>query len=287
MLFNALQSKSKHFFILLLLFYSPFLQAIDCNHLNSNQRIVDFIVKSKHTNPLMNDHLSVLLDVNSCERDLCLRKNLQKRLQKRELIHIIKIGKNERLNIMKGENAPQCYVKREAREFKCESCELRTNSNCRSYKSADNSTKIKSTNIDKTDFKLIEDQHHRSTCEELQEAPKYLKIITKKVGGGSKYDTIITFIEKSREIPITMNFLQNERLYKVYRFFPRYYIKIENKWYSTYFRSRTTIDSEKRYIFETVMKIVKDKRGNYHLYPKPEKDPLINKSNYNDLFKTD
>ncbi len=261
--------------------------AIDCKSLDSNDRITEFVKKSKKTNPLMSNHLSALIEMNPCEKEVCQPENSTRRNKNKEILHIIKIGRNERLNFIKGVNSPQCFVRREEREFKCDSCALLTNNHCRSYHSSADSTKFKGTNIDRSDFDLLEDENHHSVCETLNRAPKYFRIVTTKTAGISQYDKIIAYYEKVREIPIMINFFAGNRLFKVYRFFPGYYIKVEDNWYSTLFRARTTLGNEKQYIFETLIKIKKDNDGNYHIYPQPEDDPYIQKGNYDDLFNTD
>lgn len=277
----------RFFLIVSVLIGIPFvLFGIDCKQLKTNEEIIRFVEKAKESNPLMRNNFSVLIESSPCEKELCLKKNYQKRLQKKELIHIVRINEKKRLKFIKGENAPQCFVKQGNKEFKCDSCELHLNYNCRSYKSAESSSKLQGTNIDSSDFDLLTDENHRSICRELPSAPKYLKIITSRISGNSVYDEIVAFYEKSREIPVTVNFYNRKRLYKVYRFFLKHYFKISGAWYSTFIRVRTTLGKEKFYEYETVVRVLKDKSGRFHLFTEPEKDPLINKGSPDDLFRT-
>lgn len=272
--------------ILLLLSVSSVTQGIDCKQLTRNRDIIQFVKQTKSANPLMREKISVLLETSPCEKELCLQKNLQKRLQKKETIHIIRSDQKKRLTFLKGENAPQCFVEIGEKEFKCDSCEQRMNYNCRSYRSSDNSGRFKGTNIDARDMDLLTNENNQSVCHELPKAAGYFKITTSIRSGNSGYDQIETYYEKSRQVPVIVNFYAKQQLHKVYRFFISRYFLIHGNWYSTFFRVRTTLGREKYYEFETTVRVLKDRNGKFHLFVDPENDPLISRGSWNDLFRT-
>jgi len=270
--------------LLLFLLFSTIAQAIECEDLTTNQAIQNFVRQSGDSNPMAKKRISALLELSSCKEEKCDKSNRKSRRENKKILHMLKYGDNQRLNYLKGPQAQQCFIKRQEREFKCTSCDLVSNTACRSYKSTEKSTRFKGTNIDSTDFDLIEDEQHQSVCINLSD--KYLKIVTERTGGASDYNKIISVYEKRREIPLLINFYAQDQLRKVYRFFPKYYTKIDNFWYSTYARVRTTINSEKKYKFETIVKVLKDRKNNFQLYGNPEKDPMVRDYIQGEIFKT-
>jgi hypothetical protein len=259
---------------------------VDCKHLSDNRAIIEFVKKTKSSNPLLRKNISVLIETSPCEGELCRKENFHKRHKKKEIIHVARFGEKKRLKFVKGENAPQCFVKLEEKEYKCDSCEQHINYNCRSYVSTDGSTRFTGTNIDSKDMDLLTDERHQSTCLELPKAPGYIKIVTSTNPSNSGYDKIETYYEKNRKIPILVNFFANGRLFKVYRFFISYYFLIDGEWYATYIRVRSTLGKEKHFEFETIVRVLKGSNGEFHLFVDPENDPLVNRGRRDDLFRT-
>lgn len=272
--------------VLLLISLPVAVPGIDCRQLSNNQEIIRFVKKTKLSNPLLRKKISVLIETNPCEKELCLKENIHKRLQKKETIHIVRLDQKKRLNFISGENVPQCFVKIDEKEFKCESCEQHVNYNCRSYKSSGSSTRFKGTNIDSSDMDLLTAEHYQSVCQPLSKAPDYFRITTTTSSGDSSYDKIETYYEKSREIPILINFYADNRLHKVYRFFINHYFLIDGEWYSTFIRVRSTLGREKYYEFETVVRVLRGRNGKFLLFVNPENDPLISRGSRDDLFRT-
>ncbi len=91
---------------LVLVFVPPLILSIDCSQLKSNQDIVSFVKAAKNANPLMSTRISVLIESSPCENELCSGKNRKKRQQNREIVHVVRIYDNKRLNFLKGENSP-------------------------------------------------------------------------------------------------------------------------------------------------------------------------------------
>lgn len=270
--------------LLWLFILSPASQAIgiDCSNLSDDSRIKNFAIKTRSSNPLGKKNLSALVSLTPCKAELCLQKNHSKRGQKRETVHILKMNDQKRVYYLKGPHTQQCFIIKGKREFRCTACDLTSNGNCRSFKTSGEETRIRGTNIDSTDFDLIEDKNHRSTCDDLSD--KYVKITTLRIAGDSAYNKIITIYEKQREVPVIINYYAKNRLRKVYRFYPRYYTRIDDHWFATVLRVRTTFGSEKKYTFETIVKIIKGADGGLYLYPDPEKDPLISADNRTRIF---
>ena len=275
------------YLILLILLLPLHLLAIDCDDLKSQGEIRNFIQLSKTSNPLMNQNFSALIELDTCEGELCRQKNREQRVNSQQVLHLVKKGANQRVRFIKGKNTPQCYLNRGDREFRCGSCTEAVNSDCRSHKNDNNSTKIPGTNIDRDDFDLLKSQDYQSLCQKLPTAPAYFKILSTRLQGNSPYNEIISFYEKKREIPIIISFFVESRLRKVYRFFPKQYSRIDGSWYSTIFRARTVNGEEKRFVFETLIKVLEGKTDQFQFYTKPEKDPLIHGVSDHELFKSD
>ena len=275
------------YLILLILLLPLSVKAIDCGDLKSQGEIRNFTQRSKASNPLMNENFSALIELDACEEELCRQKNRIQRVTGKQLLHIVKKGENQRVRFIKGKNSPQCYLNRGEREFRCGSCEEAVNSDCRSHKNDNSSTKIPGTNIDRDDFDLLKGQNYQSLCQKLPTAPAYFKILSTRIQGDSPYNEIISFYEKKREIPIIISFLVQGRLRKVYRFFPKQYSRLDGNWYSTIFRARTVKGDEKRFVFETLIKVLKGNAKQFQFYSKPEKDPLIKGVSDHELFKND
>jgi len=260
--------------------------AIDCKKLKTTKQINNFLSKSSMSSPLLQKNISLTLILDVCERKEC--KSKKKRAAEKEILRILKYENKRRIFAEKGPNAPRCVIKRGGRRFICSSCSLVSNENCRSFPS-DDSTIFPGTNIDSADFTLTSKYGEDSTCSKLKN-PNFFKIITKIKDGSSKtvenYDRVVSFYDKKKEVPILMNFYLGKVLRKVYRFFPKYYVKVGGQWFSSVMRVRTTIGSEKKYIFETLSHVDK-KKGKLKLYLKISDDPDLKNVPPQSLFSTD
>ncbi|GIT03354.1 MAG: hypothetical protein CM1200mP28_06130 [Deltaproteobacteria bacterium] len=78
------------------------------------------------------------------------------------------------------------------------------------------------------------------------------------------YDRVLVFLTRKKGYP-SWQFFCKKVLRKVYRFFPKYYVKVGGKWFSSVMRVRTTRGSEKKFIFETLIHVDKNK-GKLKLY---------------------
>jgi len=120
--------------------------------------------------------------------------------------------------------------------------------------------------------------------------PNFFKIESKIKDGSGKtdgnYDRVVGFYDKKKGVPILMNFYAEKILRKVYRFFPKYYVKVGSQWFSSVMRVRTTSGSEKKYIFETLTHVDK-KKGKLKLYLQISDDPDLKNVPPESLFSTD
>ncbi len=260
--------------------------AITCADLDSDARIKAFINDSNASIPLLRDNSSAILEMSPCEGKLCRREMRNERARIKEKIYSVKTGARRRMFFVKGPNAPQCLIDRGERQFWCSRCSWTTNEQCRSYKVSQNSTVIRGTNIDREDLQRILDKNHRSTCSELPKQPKYLKIVTRKAGGDSPYDRIVSFYNRRDNYAVTINFFSGKTLRKVYRFFPKYHVKIDGQWVATVVRVRTTQGKESAYLFETLLNVARDSNNRYMLYVDLKKDPRLKSGKYGFLFNT-
>ena len=190
---------------------------------------------------------------------------------------------NQRIFFASGPNAPRCVIQRSNRQYICSQCGKTSNEQCRSFPS-DDSTLIPGTNIDLGDFDLLNKNVSSSKCNKIKKQPNYFKIDFYRRGEG--YNRITAYYDKKKEVPIIINFYSKKILRKVYRFFPKYYIKLENKWYSTVLRVRTTENKEKIYIFETLVHVVKDGKK-HRIYTNITNDPNLKNISEDMLFITD
>jgi hypothetical protein len=250
--------------------------AISCKELDTDPKIKAFIKKTRESNPLNRENVSSHMDMTTKEKGS----------KKKEQLHNLRMKDRKRTVFLKGKNAPMCMVTLGKRDFKCNECTLLSNSQCRSYKSSEKSTTIRGTNIDTNDFDLLESKAFYSVCEEIPKKPGYLKIISKKTTGDADYDQIISFYDKKREVPVINNYFAQKVLRKVYRFFPKYYIKLKGEWVATVTRVRTTKGSEKKFTFETLVKVLKNKKKKYQIYLEPTNDPGLKSANMRLIFNT-
>ncbi len=266
--------------VLMSLLPSP-LFGIGCKQLNTPKKIAAFLVESQRSNPLLRKNVSVSLEISACEGKVCKKKKL--RASKKELLHFQRIGKNRRVFFAKGPNAPRCVILRGNRQYVCSQCRKNANENCRSFPS-DDSSLLPGTNIDLADFELLTQGVKSSKCSELKKQPNYFKIdLSRKAKG---YDRIVAYYDKKKKVPITMNFFSSKVMRKVYRFFPKYYIRVENQWFSTVLRVRTTQGKEKSYVFETLVHVAKEGKK-LRLFTDALRDPHLKGVSADSLFITD
>ena len=266
--------------VLMSLLPSP-LFGIGCKQLNTPKKIATFLVESQRSNPLLRKNVSVSLEISACEGKVCKKKKL--RASKKELLHFQRIGKNRRVFFAKGPNAPRCVILRGNRQYVCSQCRKNANENCRSFPS-DDSSLLPGTNIDLADFELLTQGVKSSKCSELKKQPNYFKIDLRRKAKG--YDRIIAYYDKKKKVPITMNFFSSKVMRKVYRFFPKYYIRVENQWFSTVLRVRTTQGKEKSYVFETLVHVAKEGKK-LRLFTDALRDPHLKGVSADSLFITD
>ena len=276
--------KKNPFYIITLVLMSLLPSAlfgIGCKQLNTPKKIAAFLVKSQRSNPLLRKNVSVSLEISACEGKVCKKKKL--RASKKELLHFQRIGKNRRVFFAKGPNAPRCVILRGNRQYVCSQCRKNANENCRSFPS-DDSSLLPGTNIDLADFELLTQGVKSSKCSELKKQPNYFKIDLRRKAKG--YDRIVAYYDKKKKVPITMNFFSSKVMRKVYRFFPKYYIRVENQWFSTVLRVRTTQGKEKSYVFETLVHVSKEGKK-LRLFTDALRDPYLKGVSADSLFITD
>ena len=254
---------------------------IGCKQLNTPKKIAAFLAESQRSNPLLRKNVSVSLEISACEGKVCNKKKL--RASKKELLHFQRIGKNRRVFFAKGPNAPRCVILRGNRQYVCSQCRKNANENCRSFPS-DDSSLLPGTNIDLADFELLTQGVKSSKCSELKKQPNYFKIDLRRKAKG--YDRIVAYYDKKKKVPITMNFFSSKVMRKVYRFFPKYYIRVENQWFSTVLRVRTTQGKEKSYVFETLVHVAKEGKT-LRLFTDALRDPHLIGVSADSLFITD
>ena len=254
---------------------------IGCKQLNTPKKIAAFLVESQRSNPLLRKNVSASLEISACEGKVCKKKKL--RASKKELLHFQRIGKNRRVFFAIGPNAPRCVILRGNRQYVCSQCRKNANENCRSFPS-DDSSLLPGTNIDLADFELLTQGVKSSKCSELKKQPNYFKIDLRRKAKG--YDRIVAYYDKKKKVPITMNFFSSKVMRKVYRFFPKYYIRVENQWFSTVLRVRTTQGKEKSYVFETLVHVAKEGKK-LRLFTDALRDPHLKGVSADSLFITD
>jgi|TARA_B110000091_G_C13713720_1_gene431636 hypothetical protein len=260
--------------------------AVSCKDLNTKDKINKFLNKSNQSSPLLQKNISVTLILDACDGKQC--KSKSKRAAQKETLHIIKLDNKRRIFAEKGPNAPRCVIQRGGRRFVCSSCGVVSNENCRSFPS-DGSSIFPGTNIDTADFTLTAGTENEMSCSKLKN-PKFFKIETliknDSAENGQSYDRVMSYYDKEKGVPIMMNFFADKVLRKVYRFFPKYYVKVDGQWFSTVMRVRTTLGKEKKFIFETLTNVDK-KNGKLKLYLDLLDDPELKNVPPESLFSTD
>lgn len=274
-----IMSRSACIAVLFLGFSTP-LWAIDCKDLDSKAKIQRFLSKAMTSNPLLRAQIGAQVEVSPCEGKTCKSKKLRKSFA--ETMHLVRSGKNTRLYFVKGDHAPGCLIQRGPRRFLCSSCRSGSNESCRSFTASD-STTWPGTNIDTSDFNLLKKDISSAKCRPLKNKKRFLMI--ESLRSAPPYDRILSYYDKKKEVPITVNFFNKGVLRKVYRFFPKYYVKVKGQWFSTVMRVRTTKGREKAYLFETLLHIPRSK-GRPQLYLNPKKDPALRTVSLDSLFAT-
>lgn len=250
--------------------------AIDCSSLKTNKQIVAFIKKTKESNPLIREVLSAHIEMRTNDKGT----------KKKEKVHSLRQGEKKRVVYLQGKNAPMCMVsKGEKKDFKCSECSLFSNSQCRSFKNTSKGTTIQGTNIDTEDLELPEKPEFSNVCKNMPGRDAYFIIESIKKSGDAKYDKILTYYEKKREIALTANYYAEGALRKVYRYFPKYYVQVDGEWMSMVTRVRTVAGSEKKYSFETMV-IIEKSGKTFKLYLNPKKDPALKAMNFNLIYNT-
>ena len=280
----------KHLWILAMLLivfgFQNNASAVSCKDLNTSDKLNKFLNKSNQSSPLLQKNISVTLILDACDGKQC--KSKSKRAAQKETLHIIKLDNKRRIFAEKGPNAPRCVIQRGGRRFVCSSCGVVSNENCRSFPS-DGSSIFPGTNIDTADFTLTAGTENEMSCSKLKN-PKFFKIETliknDSAENGQSYDRVMSYYDKEKGVPIMMNFFADKVLRKVYRFFPKYYVKVDGQWFSTVMRVRTTLGKEKKFIFETLTNVDK-KNGKLKLYLDLSDDPELKNVPPESLFSTD
>jgi len=286
----SLTIQKSYYYILTFIFISVLLNdivfAVSCKELDSPEKIKSFMNESHLSSPFLQKNVSVTIILDACERKVC--KSKSKREAQKETLHILRMDNKRRIFAEKGPNAPTCVIQRGARRFVCSSCGAVSNENCRSFPS-DESTIFPGTNIDSADFGFVSEDVKEMKCSKLKN-PKYFKIetlINNNSGDTEKsYDRVLSFFDKEKGVPIMANFFAEKVLRKVYRFFPKYYVKVEGKWFSSVMRVRTTRGNEKKFIFETLINVDKNK-GKLKLYLDLNDDPVLKNVPPESLFSSD
>jgi len=286
----SLTIQKSYYYILTFIFIYVLLNdivfAVSCKELDSPEKIKSFMNESHLSSPFLQKNVSVTVILDACEGKVC--KSKSKREAQKETLHILRLDNKRRIFAQKGPNAPTCVIQRGARRFVCSSCGAVSNENCRSFPS-DESTIFPGTNIDSADFGFVSGDVKEMKCSKLKN-PKYFKIetlINNNSGDTEKsYDRVLSFFDKEKGVPIMANFFAEKVLRKVYRFFPKYYVKVEGKWFSSVMRVRTTRGNEKKFIFETLINVDKNK-GKLKLYLDLNDDPVLKNVPPESLFSSD
>ena len=286
----SLTIQKSYYYILTFIFIYVLLNdivfAVSCKELDSPEKIKSFMNESHLSSPFLQKNVSVTVILDACEGKVC--KSKSKREAQKETLHILRLDNKRRIFAQKGPNAPTCVIQRGARRFVCSSCGAVSNENCRSFPSDEN-TIFPGTNIDTADFGFVSGDVKEMKCSKLKN-PKYFKIetlINNNSGDTEKsYDRVLSFFDKEKGVPIMANFFAEKVLRKVYRFFPKYYVKVEGKWFSSVMRVRTTRGNEKKFIFETLVNVDKNK-GKLKLYLDLTDDPVLKNVPPESLFSSD
>lgn len=252
------------------------LWSIECKDLSTNKEIKDFFIKTHKSNPILKENITASLDMIT--KDNGKKENIS--------FHLLKLKDKKRVYFTKGQNINKCTIRKGDKTYLCNECNYNSSTICRNYKTDDSITRIKNTNIDTYDFDILQSDDFISNCNKIKKNKNYIKIISTNQNRENQYNKVVSYYDKNKNVPIIINYYSQNTLVKVYRFFPKYYKKIDNEWVSTVSRVRSVNGSEKRFSFETLTYVKKDIDNNYFLYTQPADDPLISRSNINQLFNT-
>jgi len=279
---GALLKKFVLYFILILSLIPSQILAIDCSDLTSDSKIVALTNKAKEAYPLERSTISGQFVVSPCEKKGCLKKNRKERKKNAMLMHSVRSKGVDRTYFITGENAPVCVVRKENRKYKCSECGANFNDQCRSFNSE---SSIEGTNLDTIDMKILGSSDYKNSCRPHPKSKKHFIITSKKIGGDSLYNKVISYYEKKRGLLIRVNYYADKTLRKVYLFSEKGYIPFGDDWLASYIKVRSTQGSLKKYSFETKITISKQKKK-LMVFPAPEQDPYLEQTPVEVLFST-
>ena len=265
--------------------FIPTLLWAQCPGMGSPNELSKLLARLKSTNPLMLENYSLVFEISACEKEVCLEENQAQRLSQRAVIHLVKLGEKTRVRFLKGPDAPQCLLRVEGRDYKCIHCGDQDNQNCRAFAQEGSKTRLQGTNLDRADFDFLEDANRVNLCEVLKDG-QYWKITASQKTEPTLYPIIEIYLDPKRETPLLVRFFTDQGLFKVYRFFPKYYIQKDQKWVSTWFQVRNVSGREDQFQFETSFKILKGPSQDWRLYFDTSTDPMIGQAKEDELFKT-
>jgi hypothetical protein len=249
----------------------------NCANLDTNEKVHKYIIDTMQLNPITKDNSSMSLEI----------KTKQKRTRTAKDIHMIRNGENKRIFFTSGEFYPKCLISKGDKNYRCGECTYSTNSFCREQKDERSGTKVAGTNIDLDDFDISHIKDYTSKCSPIRRRRNYIQIESINTGEKRKYNKIVSIFEIKRNLPIVRNFYEGKTLKKVYRFFPKDYKKVNNQWMATVMRVRSVNGKERKYEFETIVKIKRNSKYKYLFYDKIEKDTLLEGASVDSLFKVD
>lgn len=266
----------------LLMTYSGMAWATNCEVLNTQEKMRNFVAKLREGNPMYRNNFSAQLKISPCEKANCSKKNRVKRKEKESLVHSLRMGEEKRSFFMKGNDHPICVVEKGIRKFKCSECGANFNDQCRSFNTA---SAIEGTNLDTIDMELLVDPNFELECELASKKNQYYEIEATKKSGDSPYDKIDVYFESEREILLQIRFYSQKILRKVYRMSPKHFTQVGDDWVATDIKVRTVQGSEKKYTFETRITMLK-KGGEFVASPDPANDPYLDGTSMDVLFST-
>jgi len=272
-------------FWVLLLSMAPFAEAARCPGLSSDADFLKYFTQLKQTNPLLRPHLSFLFEMSPCEAKECGVEGRHQRLEKREVIHLVREEGKKRIRFLKGPNAPQCILRFDQRDLKCLRCDGQGNQLCRVYQTDESTSRLQGTNIDEADFDFMTSKQFQHSCELVKEG-RYLKLASLRKSGPGVYTKVETYVEAKRSLPILVRYFNPDGLIKLYRFFPQYYLQTKQGWISAWFQVRSVTGHEQRYHFETTFKLLKAEDQRWNLFFDLAQDPMIGPGGSDGLFLT-
>lgn len=261
--------------------------AVECSDLDTDAKTRQFMARAQKANPLGREHLSVYLEMSPCEEEGCSKSQRAKRVALIQNVHLLRMEDKRRAYVIEGPRSGQCVISRDIRDYICSQCDATSNIDCRSIVRDSSSGRIMGTNIDVNDFDALTDGGSSTKCSDHPKDSKFMVVeILAGENSESEYERIVTVFDKKKEVPITINYYAEGVMRKVYRFFPKYYVRIGDQWIATIIRVRTTRGSEKQYVFETQMRVLQNKKGVPLLFLDPSRDPKLKGYDIPSLFFT-